>query len=130
MSNKIDNFYKMIHTQIGDAHMFTFHAVVLPTPSSLMNMPLQYWLIESVIALQYMYLESFIHQSSMSPQKNPRQELKMKMCCFNSVLCFCQSLPQVTSILHSLRLLDNRQCTVFESKFKHQSYNSKSITVI
>jgi hypothetical protein len=72
-----------------------------PPLSTLMQVPLQGRLDESVVALQYMYPKSFIHQSTVSSRKTPRQELKQKHV-VPTLYCVSVSISLVINIFTSL----------------------------
>jgi hypothetical protein len=72
---KIYNFYKVIQKQIFNVHMFTHHTIVLKaaTSSTAHVLPHAGTITaeagSSVITLQYMNPDSFIHQFTVLPRK-------------------------------------------------------------
>jgi hypothetical protein len=74
---KIHNFYKVIKKEIFNVHIFTHHIIVLKAATSSTAHVLPHAgtitaeASSSVITLQYMNPNSFIHQFTVLPKKVP-----------------------------------------------------------
>lgn len=87
ISKKINLFFKSLQEQSCNLHTFTYHPVVCQLPLAALSMiPPHAGVITVILMCDFsrdwicghisVYLKSFVHQSTVSPKKNPKQELE------------------------------------------------------